>query len=169
MAEPMLVEAVTHRDAGHRVDAETANMSAAKRTDMRASKAANVSTTKAANMSNAKTAAEAADMTAAEAAANTTTATRKGGTGSRRQSEQHGHGNRKNFSVHQVFHDLSPLFVRYPDLPALASRSVVDAAPDRAAARQRLLLLRLGMHIILHQVHIGPGGECRGGEKASDQ
>jgi hypothetical protein len=79
-------------------------------------------------------AAEAADMTAAEAAANTTTATRKGGTGSRRQSEQHGHGNRKNFSVHQVFHDLSPLFVRYPDLPALASRSVVDAAPDRAAA-----------------------------------
>jgi hypothetical protein len=104
MAEPVLVEAVTHRDAGHRVDAETGNMGAAKATDMRGSEATDMSTTKAANMSNAKAAAEAADMTAAD----TTTATRKGGTTCRRQSEQHGHGNRKNFSVHQVFHELSP-------------------------------------------------------------
>jgi hypothetical protein len=59
------------------------------------------------------------------------------------------------------------LFVPHPYLLTLAGRSVV-AAPDRAAARRRLLL-RLGMHIILHQVHIGPGGKCRGGENAGDQ
>jgi hypothetical protein len=45
-AESVLVEAVTHCDAGHRVDAKTANMSTAKATDMRAGEAANASTTK---------------------------------------------------------------------------------------------------------------------------
>jgi hypothetical protein len=45
MAESVHVEAVTHCDAGHRVAAETTNMSAAKATDMGASEAANVSTT----------------------------------------------------------------------------------------------------------------------------
>jgi hypothetical protein len=62
MAESVLVEAVTHCDAGHRVDAETANMSAAKAADMGASEAAdrgasegaNVRTAKAASLSNAK-------------------------------------------------------------------------------------------------------------------
>jgi hypothetical protein len=48
MAESVLVEALTHCDAGHRVDADTANMSA-KAADMRASEAADMSTTKATN------------------------------------------------------------------------------------------------------------------------
>jgi hypothetical protein len=95
----------------HRVDANTADMSAAETTEVLAGETADMTGSKVATQSAKMNATETADMAPAETAA----ATRESSTTSRGQSNRHGCSDCENFSMHRSFHDLS-LFLFVPCL-----------------------------------------------------
>jgi cytochrome c len=94
VAEPAVIEAAIHPDAGHahRVNTKATHVTDAEAADMGATNDAHVNTS------------EAADV----AATKTTTATRKGGTTSHRYSNHRGCDDCENFAVNLGFHNLAP-------------------------------------------------------------
>jgi hypothetical protein len=95
VAEPAVIEAAIHPDAGHahRVNTKATHVTDAEAADMRATNDAYVRTSETSDVTNTT---------------KTATATRKSGTTGRRYSDHYDRGDCENFAVNPDFHSLAP-------------------------------------------------------------